>query len=111
MNEFYRKQLKIILPFYIKKWENIIGVRADSINIKNMRTRWGTCNVRDKKIWMNLQLAKKPFTCLEYVVVHELVHLLERNHGAGFKKHMDEFLPNWKATRNELNNVVLQPQN
>lgn len=103
MIEWYRKQLKEKLPGVIGKWEAIIGVMADSVRIKNMRTRWGTCNTQTKCIWINLQLAKKPIECLEYIVVHELVHLLEKSHNNIFKGYMDKFLPDWRVTKDLLN--------
>ena len=78
MLEWFRQKLKMVIPGYIEKWENIIGVRVNDWGVKLMKTRWGTCNIRDKRIWINLELAKKNVTCLEYIVVHEMVHLLER---------------------------------
>ena len=72
-----------------------------------MLTKWGTCNVKDKRIWINLKLAKKPVNCLEYIVVHELVHLLEKNHTTTFIECMDKFLPGWRATKEELNNFIM----
>lgn len=107
MNEWYRSQLKAKLPPLIEKWEKVIGVKSNSVEIKNMLTRWGTCNVKDKRIWINLQLAKKPVNCLEYIVVHELVHLLEKNHTTLFVDHMDKFLPNWRVIKDELNNFIM----
>jgi predicted metal-dependent hydrolase len=68
-----------------------------------MRTRWGTCNTRAKRIWLNLELAKKPTECLEYIIIHELVHLLERSHNKIFTKYMNEFIPKWKFYKDELN--------
>lgn len=103
MIEWYREQLKDRLPQLFEKWEKIIGVKAESVRVKDMLTRWGSCNTRDKRIWINLQLAKKPIECLEYVVVHELVHLLEKSHNMVFKGYMDEFLPDWPTTKNLLN--------
>ena len=100
--EWYRKQLKERLPDLVEKWEYIIGVSIESVRVRNMTTRWGTCNTRDKRICFNLQLAKKPLRCLEYVVVHELVHLLEPSHNVVFKNHMDKYLPNWREIK-ELN--------
>ena len=102
MLEWYRQKLKMLIPGYIEKWENIIGVRVNDWGVKLMKTRWGTCNIRDKRIWINLELAKKNVTCLEYIVVHELVHLLERYHNEVFKGYMNKFLPNWKSIKNEL---------
>lgn len=107
LNEWYRNELKSKLPALTKKWEGIIGVKVNEICVKNMLTKWGTCNVKDKRIWVNLQLAKKPFNCLEYIVVHELAHLLEKNHTAAFIEYMDKFLPNWRAIKEELNNFIM----
>jgi hypothetical protein len=105
--EWYRKELKAdILPL-ICKWEKIIGVTIDEWGVKRMRTRWGTCNRRAKRIWLNLELAKKPVECLEFIIVHEMVHLLEKGHNARFKAFMDEFLPEWRTLRKELNRQPL----
>ncbi len=90
----------------IGKRAEIIGVKVNDVGVKNMRTKWGTCNVKDKRIWVNLQLAKKPFACLEYIVVHELVHLLEKNHTPSFIEYMDKFLPGWRVTKDELNGFI-----
>lgn len=105
MNEFYRKELELQIPDLMLKWEGLIGVKCSSFYIRNMKTRWGTCNVRNKRICFNLQLAKKPFRCLEYVVVHELVHLLEGSHNHIFKRYMDLFLPDWRERKKELNGM------
>lgn len=105
MLEWYRQKLKMLVPGYIEKWENIIGVRVNDWGVKLMKTRWGTCNIRDKRIWINLELAKKNVTCLEYIVVHEMVHLLERYHNDVFKGYMSEFLPNWKSIKEELQKI------
>jgi len=107
MNEWYRAELKAKLPALIGKWEEIIGVKINDVGVKNMRTKWGTCNVKDKRIWVNLQLAKKPAACLEYIVVHELVHLLEKNHTSVFIEYMDKFLPGWRVTKDELNGFIM----
>ncbi|NLO40476.1 MAG: M48 family metallopeptidase [Ruminiclostridium sp.] len=107
MIEWYRKQLKEKLPMFIEKWEGIIGVQAESVRVKNMLTKWGTCNTQTKHIWINLQLAKKPIECLEYVVVHELVHLLEKTHNSVFIDYMDKYLPDWRVTKDLLNNFIM----
>ncbi len=107
MNEWYRAELKEKLPLIIEKWEDIIGVKVNSFGVKNMVTRWGTCNVKDKRIWINLQLAKKPIKCLDYIVVHELAHLLEKNHTPVFLDYMDKFLPDWRITKDELNSFIM----
>jgi hypothetical protein len=107
MNEWYRGELKAKMPSLIAKWEEIIGVKVNDFGVKNMRTKWGTCNIRAKRVWMNLQLAKKPFACLEYIVVHELVHLLEKNHTPAFIEYMDKFMPGWRVTRDQLNDFIM----
>lgn len=106
LNEWYRRQLKDKVPPLLEKWQDILGVKVQEFRIKKMRTRWGTCNINDKRIWLNLELAKKPPECLEYVVVHELVHLLERNHNKVFKGYMDKFLPDWRNIKDELNSFI-----
>ncbi len=105
MKEWYRKEMKTLLPELIDKWEKIIGVKSNSWGVKQMKTKWGACNIEDKRIWLNLELAKKPPICLEYIIVHELVHLLERNHNDQFVKHMDQFMPKWRMHRDELNRL------
>lgn len=100
--EWYRSQLKRKLPKLFEKWESIIGVKAEAITVRNMKSRWGSCNTRDRRISINLQLAQKPICCLEYVIVHELVHLLEHSHNAVFKGYLDQFLPNWRNIKKEL---------
>lgn len=105
INLWYRKALEKEIPGLIAKWENIIGVKASSWTIRDMKTRWGTCNVRTHKICLNLQLVKKPVQCLEYVVVHELVHLLEKSHNYVFKGYMDHYLPQWRRIKKELNGI------
>lgn len=103
LNNWYRRQLKTKLPGLIAKWEKIIDVQINDWGVKKMKTRWGTCNIQAKRIWLNLELMKYPPMCLEYVVVHELVHLLERNHGDRFKSYMNKFMPQWKIYEQELN--------
>ena len=107
MKEWYRKQLKIQIPSLINKWEKIIGVKANDWGVKQMKTKWGACNVDTKRIWLNLELAKKPPICLEYILVHELVHLHEKNHNDRFIALMNEFMPKWRLHRNELNSLPI----
>lgn len=102
-NEWYRSQLKQAIPGLISKWQTVIPVEVREWGVKNMKTRWGTCNVGAGRIWLNLQLAKKKPECLEYVVVHEMTHLLEASHNARFWGLMDRFLPDWKVRKDELN--------
>jgi predicted metal-dependent hydrolase len=103
LTEWYRRQLKQLLPALIEKWQPIIDVEVKAWGVKQMKTRWGTCNIPAQRIWLNLELIKKPLNCLEYVVVHEMVHLLERHHNARFKAYMDEFLPHWREHKFALN--------
>ncbi len=105
LKEWYRKELKRQLPELIEKWEKVIGVRCNSWGVKHMRTKWGACNIEAKRIWINLELAKKPQVCLEYIIVHELVHLLERNHNDRFVSLMNKFMPKWRLHRDELNKL------
>ena len=108
VSQWYREELKRLIPEYIEKWEDTIGVTVNEWGIKLMKTKWGTCNEQDKRIWINLELAKKNPRCLEYIIVHEMVHLLERHHNDRFKAYMDEFLPNWKSIRDELNEMIYE---
>jgi predicted metal-dependent hydrolase len=103
MDAFYRATLKAMMPALLAKWQPIMGVRANDWGIKAMKTRWGTCNTRDKRIWLSLMLAKIPIECIEYVLVHELVHLLERNHTPRFHALMTQFLPHWAELKQQLN--------
>lgn len=105
LREWYRSKLKERIPAIIAKWENVIGVKANDWGIKQMRTKWGACNTDGKWIWVNLELAKKPKICLEYIIVHELIHLLERNHNDRFIACLDQFMPKWRLYRDELNNL------
>lgn len=111
INEWHRKELKKILPELIAHWERKIGVKADSYSIRQMKTKWGSCNIEDKRIWINLELAKKPIHCLEYILVHEMIHLLERNHNDRFKNYMDTYFPNWKQIKDELNRIPVSHAN
>ncbi|MCD4794907.1 MAG: M48 family metallopeptidase [Bacteroidales bacterium] len=105
LDDWYRAELKKIIPEMIKKWEKVIGVKTNDFGIKKMRTKWGSCNIEAKRIWLNLELARKPVECLEYIIVHELVHLLERTHNDTFIKYMDKFMPKWRFHREELNRL------
>jgi predicted metal-dependent hydrolase len=103
MDEFYRQQLRQDLPGIIDRWAKEMHVSVGSFGIKKMKTKWGTCNRKARRIWINLELAKKPPECLEYIVVHELVHLLERYHNSVFYSYMDRFLPQWRIYKKILN--------
>lgn len=105
--EFYRAQLKTQVEKLIPEWQQRMAVEVADWSVKKMKTKWGSCNVSVKRIWLNLELAKKPPECLEYILVHELVHLLERKHNERFRIYMDKFMPNWRERRNLLNNMPL----
>jgi len=104
---WYRKQLKEMIPPLIAKWGAIMGVQVAEWGVKRMKTRWGSCNIEAHRIWVNLALIKKPVHCLEYIIVHEMAHLLERLHNDRFTEHMDRFMPQWRFFREELNKAPL----
>ena len=104
-NEWYRAHLKDILPKLIMSWEEKIDVQCKAWDIKKMRTKWGSCNIEKRKILLNLELAKKPRQCLEYVIAHELMHFHERHHNDNFKRLLDKYMPNWKTLKRELNDL------
>jgi len=107
LQRWYRDQLKALIPPLIEKWQEALGVRVADWRVKRMKTRWGTCNAKAQRIWLNLELAKKPVQCLEYIIAHELVHLIERRHNGRFIVIMDEHLPQWRLHRAELNSSPL----
>jgi hypothetical protein len=111
LHHWYRQQLKELIPPLIKKWHTILGVQLADWGIKKMKTRWGTCNAEARRIWLNLELAKKPVQCLEYIVAHELVHLIERNHNDRFIGIMNLRLPQWRQHRQTLNAEPLSHSN
>lgn len=111
LNEWYRDRLKAQIPDLLNHWQSVIGKQAADWGIKKMKTRWGSCNIAQRRIWLNLELAKKPIECLEYVLVHELVHLLERHHNDRFKAYMDKYLPQWQRCRDILKREPLGNEN
>ena len=104
---WYREQLRNTLPNVVEACELLVKVRVNRWSIRRMKTKWGSCNRETGHIWFNTELAKKPPECLEYVVVHEMVHILERLHNDHFKELMDQFMPNWRSYRDELNRAPL----
>ena len=104
---WYRQQLKAAIPPIIAKWEPIVGVDVADWGVKRMKTKWGTCTIEARRIWLNLELVKKPPQCLEYIIVHEMVHLLERHHNERFVAYLDEFMPQWRLLRDEMNRAPL----
>lgn len=107
LDAWYRAELKARIPPLLEKWLPVVGEQLSAWGVKRMKTRWGTCNTARKRIWLNLELAKKPPQCLEYVLVHELVHLIERRHNERFRALMDAFLPLWRQYREDLNRYPL----
>lgn len=111
LDEWYRQQLKELVPTFIEKWEKKMNVQVNEFGIKKMKTKWGTCTREAKRIWLNLELAKKPIECLEYIVVHEMAHFLERNHNDRFISLMNEFMPKWRFHKDELNRLPVSHVN
>ena len=106
LHKWYRSELTKIAWQLIAKWEKIMNLKISELQIRQMKTRWGSCHIGKKKIIINLELAKKPLHCLEYVVVHEMVHLFERSHNQRFKNYMTHYLPSWKVYKQELNSKL-----
>ena len=104
---WYREQLKALVPGLVEKWQTILGVQVAHWGIKRMKTKWGSCNPASRRVWFNLELAKKPVPCLEYIVVHELLHLLERHHNERFSALMDSHMPQWRQSRSVLSELPL----
>jgi predicted metal-dependent hydrolase len=107
LTEWYRDQLKAAIPGLVNSWAPVLAVDEPSWAVRRMKTKWGTCKPDQAKIWLNLELAKKSPECLEYIVVHEMVHLLERNHTERFYDLMNRFMPHWRLRREELNGAPL----
>jgi len=104
---WYREQVRVVASEFVQKWEPVLGVKVLHIFVQKMRTKWGSCRTDRRHIRLNTELAKKPKECLEYIVVHEMVHLLEPHHNKRFILYMDKFLPHWKLIREELNRAPL----
>ena len=107
MQDFYRRELRQVIEPMVIKWQKQISAEANFWGIRRMKTRWGTCDKKVKRIWFNLELIKKPRSCIQYVVVHELLHLIERKHNDKFVGLMDKYLPKWKSEIDELNQLIL----
>lgn len=107
LQQWYREELKVLIPPILEKWQPLLNVQVSEWVVKRMKTRWGSCNTNKRRIWINLELIKKPIQCLEYIVIHEMVHLLEKRHNERFKAHMDRFMPHWRLYREELNREPL----
>ena len=105
--DWYRSELLVISTELLETWQKRIGVAVGSWGIKRMKTRWGTCNQKAGRILLNLELIKKPMACIEYVVVHELLHLIEKKHNERFVELMTKHLPKWRSCKEELNRFML----
>ncbi len=108
LDAWYREQIRQAVPALLEKWQPLIGVEAGKIFVQRMRTRWGSCNPVAGHVRLNTDLAKKPPECLEYIVVHELTHLLEPTHNARFASLMEGFLPHWRQVRDALNRLPVR---
>ena len=111
LQRWYREQLKALIPPLVDKWQTTLGVQITDWGIKKMKTKWGACTIEARRIWLNLELAKKPVQCLEYIVVHELIHLLQGHHNQRFMAFMNQHLPTWRVWRDMLNHAPLAHEN
>lgn len=107
LHRWYRARLRELVPPLLEKWQRALGVQVAGWGLKKMKTKWGSCNAAARRIWLNLELAKKPPECLEYIVAHELAHLLVRHHDDRFHALMDRHLPKWRLIRQTLNTAPL----
>jgi len=105
--KLYRSEMEKLIPNLIEKWEKKVGVTTREVRIRKMKTKWGTCNSKSKRIWLNLELAKKPIHCIDYVFVHELVHFKERKHNDRFIQLLEKAYPKWSQSKDELNQGIL----
>ena len=108
LDEWYRDQLKIAVPPLLAKWEPLLGVSISGFIVRKMKTKWGSCSPGLKTIRLNTELAKKPPECLEYITVHEMIHLLEPTHNFRFVALMDQFMPRWRFCRETLNRLPVR---
>ncbi len=104
---WYRHRLRELIDPLLSKWEPRVGVNVAEVRIKKMKTCWGTCTADAGRIWLNLELIKKPVSCLEYILVHEMVHLIERHHNDRFQALLGQLMPQWRLRREELNRTPL----
>ncbi len=108
LDAWYRWQIKMAMPALLARLQPLMGVKVERFFVQRMKTKWGSCTPTTRSIRLNTDLAKKPPGCLEYIVVHELAHLLEPTHNARFTALMDRFLPNWRQLRDDLNRLPLR---
>ena len=106
--QWYREQVRAAVLVLTPKWEPILGVKVERVFVQKMKTKWGSCNPGARSIRLNTDLAKKPRECLEYIVVHEMVNLLEPTHNARFVALMDRLMPQWRVRREQLNRLPVR---
>jgi len=111
LDAWYREKLKEVVSVLIMKWEPLMGVKVEKFFVQKMKTKWGSCSPGSKSIRLNTDLAKKPPECLEYIVVHEMTHLLEPTHNSRFVTLMDQFMPKWRFYKDELNKLPVRHEN
>jgi len=111
LDAWYREQLKEAAPPLIAKWERLMGLKVERFFVQKMKTKWGSCSRSSASLRLNTDLAKKPRECLEYIVVHEMAHLLEPTHNSRFSSLMDRFMPNWRFYRQALNRLPVRHEN
>jgi predicted metal-dependent hydrolase len=111
LDAWYRGQIRAAVPKVIKQWESVLDVKVERVFIRRMRTKWGSCSRTSASIRLNTDLAKKPLECLEYIVVHEMAHLIEPTHNARFVALMDRVMPNWIQYRQLLNQLPVRYEN
>ena len=107
MTEWYRVELKELLSQLVEKWKLQMQLDLNKWDVKQMKTKWGTCNAKTRSVWFNLELAKKPQRCIEYIIVHELAHLHFHKHDEYFREFLSLYLPNWEDIRKELNEFII----
>ena len=110
LEDYYRARLKAKIPEVMQKWSDITHIDCESWHVKKMKTKWGSCNIEDRRILLNLELAKKPLSCLEYIVLHELIHFKERQHNERFKALLDTYMPDWRSRRDVLQQMPLKQE-
>lgn len=108
LDAWYRDQVRAVVPALLEKWEPLLGVKSRRVLVQHMKTQWGSCNPVSGNIRLNTDLARKPADCLEYILVHELLHLIEPTHNARFQSLMDHFMPQWRQLKDELNRLPVR---
>ena len=110
LDEYYRSRLKLKVPDIVQKWSQVTNIKCNAWHIQKMKTKWGSCNVEERRILLNLELAKKPLPCLEYIILQELLHFKERQHNDRFKALLDTYMPDWRSRRDLLNQMPLKQE-